>query len=252
MIFNRYAKYYDIFYGKKNYKKECNFLEEIFKEYMGYKPKTILDLGCGTGGHIIPLTERGYRMTGVDASLNMLRLAQEKCNRNRIKAKLCNARLQTFELKKKFDIIICMFSTMDYVVRDSEVTKTLKNIINHMKKNSLFIFDFWNEEAVQRYYSPSRKKLFYSNGKIIERRSRTKIFPSKHTCEVNYTCTLKQNRHLINRFKEKHTVRYFAVDEIIQFLQNAGFIVLGMHPFLNLEGAIRKNTWDITVVSKRA
>ena len=252
MTFNRYAQYYDIFYGKKNYEEECHFLEKIFEKYIGHKPKTILDLGCGTGGHVIPLAQKGYKVAGLDASLGMLKLAREKCSKNRIKAELYRGRFQDFQLKKQFDIIICMFSAVDYILKDSELKKTLNNVASHMKKNSLFIFDFWNKKAVCQYYSPRRKRLFYSNGKIIERSSRTRIFPLKNLCEVDYICSLRQNGRLIDQIKEKHTVRYFAVDEIVGFLESVGFAILGIHPFLSLKGAIRKNTWDVTVVAKKA
>ena len=44
-----YSSSYDSIYREKNYEEECDFLEKLFKAN-GKEVKTILDLGCGTGG----------------------------------------------------------------------------------------------------------------------------------------------------------------------------------------------------------
>jgi ubiquinone/menaquinone biosynthesis C-methylase UbiE len=54
----KYAQYYDLIYKNKNYKKECDYLEKIFRKFLNKKPKTILDLACGTGSHAIILAKR--------------------------------------------------------------------------------------------------------------------------------------------------------------------------------------------------
>ena len=79
--FRSYGKYYDIIYADKDYEKECDFLEEIFRNYSKIIPKTILDGGCGTGGHAIPLAERGYEVTGIDLSEEMINIAKEKASK---------------------------------------------------------------------------------------------------------------------------------------------------------------------------
>ncbi len=251
MIFRRYSLYYDLFYKRKNYQKECDFLEDLFKRYAPRRPKTILDLGCGTGGHVLPLSHRGYDLTGIDASDHMLKIAKNKCQKLKTGAKFYQRKLQAFYLKKRFDVIICMFSVIDYLARKNEFKRTLLNIMRHMRRDSLFIFDFWNADAVVKFYKPEKKKIFSLNGKTVERHSHTKVFPSRRLCRVDYICTIKQDKNILDRFKEKHVVRYFALSEITRLLEEAGLTVLGMHPFLNINGVIRKNTWDVTCVCKR-
>jgi len=73
-----YADQYDLLYSDKNYEAECDLIEEVFRRYAKSSVETILDLGCGTGGHAFPLARRGYRVTGVDRSAEMLAHAREK------------------------------------------------------------------------------------------------------------------------------------------------------------------------------
>ena len=74
----QYANQYDLLYGDKDYQAECDLLEKVFQRYAKDSIKTILDLGCGTGSHAIPLTNRGYKVVGVDRSADMLSHAREK------------------------------------------------------------------------------------------------------------------------------------------------------------------------------
>lgn len=251
MMFNRYAQYYDLFYRKKNYKKECAFLQSILRAYGPSALKTILDLGCGTGGHLVPLAQRGYQLTGVDHSQAMLNVAQKKIRENGIKAQLLKAELSNFRLRKKFDFIISMFSVMDYLIRDVDFKAALACVRDHMKKSSLFVFDFWNAKAVEKLYSPEKRQIFRVGDKILERSSITKIFPARRICQVNYLCRLLERKQIKVTFQEKHVVRYFFLEEMARLLKAAGFEVLMFCPFLNMKGRVQRNTWDVTVVAKK-
>ena len=251
MIFKEYAAYYDVFYKRKNYHRECDFIEALFTKYATQKPKTILDLGCGTGGHLIPLAQRGYHVEGIDRSSEMLRIAKDKCRRLNLKIKFYHRTLDKFQFKKKFDSVISIFSVIDYLTRPAEIRAAFENIAKHMKRDALFIFDFWNGKAVERFYSPRKEKRFVEGHQIIERCSFTKIFPRRNLCQVEYICKIKQNGGGVEFLKEKHTVRYFSISEMSKRLLAAGLRVIAIHPFCNIRGPIRPSTWDVTMVCQK-
>ena len=74
-VFNAYARYYDLLYKDKDYRSEVNFVEARIREYAP-SAKSLLDMGCGTGRHDIPLWEKGYAICGVDQSEQMLAMAR--------------------------------------------------------------------------------------------------------------------------------------------------------------------------------
>ena len=82
MVFQDYAQYYDVIYQKKSYQRECNFILNLASLYGAKNVKTILDLGCGTGNHLLPFLKKGYDASGVDCSREMLSLAREKIKLN--------------------------------------------------------------------------------------------------------------------------------------------------------------------------
>src|SRR5687767_15552243 len=73
-----YASVYDSVYAAKDYASECDVIEGRLMPALHAGPWSILDLGCGTGGHAIPLAQRGHTITGVDRATVMLERANRK------------------------------------------------------------------------------------------------------------------------------------------------------------------------------
>src|SRR5438067_6536650 len=58
-------RYYEIAYDM-NRKQEVDFLVHCFRRFARRPVKTVLDIACGTGLHLIRLGRRGYCMSGLD------------------------------------------------------------------------------------------------------------------------------------------------------------------------------------------
>ncbi len=250
MVFGDYAHYYDAFYTSKNYEQECDFLEAIFRRHSLRPVKTVLDLGCGTGSHMMALLQRGFQVSGVDASVPMLGVAKQKLLRAGFKSSLHKSSLQKFALDQKFDAVICMFSVIDYLTRDQDIKSMLARVREHLKPGGLFICDFWQASAVTGF-TPLKRKVFRQADVTVERYSRTKHKKRQRLCEVHYSCLIKNKGKLIQRIKEEHCMRYFNVDEMKTFLEQAGLTVVMTSPFLKLDGRIRSNTWDVSLIARR-
>ena len=247
-----YAYFYDIFYRRKNYKKECEFLETIFKKFSKNKPRQILDIACGTGGHANILAKKGYSLTGIDASKYMLERARNKAKKQFLNIRYYQMRMENFNFTKKFDTIISMFSTIDYLTDCSVLEKFLKNVCKYLKRDALFIFDFWNGQATLRRYSPYKKKVIHQGNFIIKRVSQSTLIQKENLCKVNYTINIYEGKKKKKKsFKETHLIRYFFIDELTALLGKCGFKVVGMFPLLNMDREIRQNDWDIVAVTKR-
>ena len=76
------AHIYEIFNGDVDYESWADFAEECFDRFMPERPELVLDLACGTGILTAILAERGYDMTGIDLSPEMLSVARESCPEN--------------------------------------------------------------------------------------------------------------------------------------------------------------------------
>ena len=108
-----YSDQYDLLYGDKDYEAECDMLEEAFRRYGEGSIQTILDLGCGTGNHAIPLSQRGYQVTGVDLSADMLEHARQKASllvdSSSKSPTFFQGDVRSIDLDQQFDAVIMMF-----------------------------------------------------------------------------------------------------------------------------------------------
>ena len=86
MIYDLLAPVYDEINKDIDYSRWADFIEKIINENSGFQEKNlILDLGCGTGKMTLELARRGYDMTGVDYSTEMLDVARSEAEDQGIK-----------------------------------------------------------------------------------------------------------------------------------------------------------------------
>src|SRR5260370_19816834 len=102
-VFQKYANLYDLFYAKKDYSRECAYILNLLTRHLGRKPKSILDLGCGTGGHALIWASKGVAVTGLDRSEAMLEQARRTLQAVSGRVLFVNGDVRKFNLGKKFD-----------------------------------------------------------------------------------------------------------------------------------------------------
>jgi SAM-dependent methyltransferase len=249
-VFKDYAKYYDLLYRDKDYEGECDFIEQAFRKFSDLEVRNILELGCGTGGHAIPLARRKYEITGLDASTVMLNIAKEKSSKLGLKIDFRKSDIRDFKFKKKFDSIICMFAVLNYLTRNKDFEKTLRNVREHLKKSGLFIIDIWNGLAVMRILPSVRVKVVEQNKTRIIRIVEPELDAVNHVCRNHYKMIILENDRLIEEIKETHVIRYLFPQEIKYYLEKAGFEVLEICEFPKIGGVVDENIWNIAIISR--
>ena len=249
-VFGTYGEYYDIFYGDKDYEQECDFIQEIFKKYSSSPVKSILDAGCGTGGHSIPLAFRGYEVSGIDASPVMIKKARQKAKEAGVNPTFHSLDIRDFDLKKKFDACISMFAVLNYLTETDGILKALENVSRQLKPGAIFTFDFWNGLAVLSILPSVRVKVVERDGKRVIRTVHPEMDALHHICKSHYHVLVTKGENILDEFEETHTVRYFFPQEIAHYLDDAGFELLSFCPFLNLEGTVDENEWNVTAIAR--
>jgi 2-polyprenyl-3-methyl-5-hydroxy-6-metoxy-1,4-benzoquinol methylase len=134
------ASYYDRIMEDIDYEAWCDFYEACFSEN-GLAPNKILDLACGTGSISVPLAKRGYALTGLDLSSEMLALAQEKCDEARVRIRLSEQNIALFQAGSGFDAIICSFDGINYLTSPKDVESCFSCVSETLTDEGLFIFD---------------------------------------------------------------------------------------------------------------
>lgn len=251
MVFNEeYARAYDALYYDKDYERECDYLEAIFQKF-DYRPKTILDLGCGTGCHALILAKRGYAITGVDRSKYMLETARKKANDAGVKIEYREGDITEINLGKRFDAVISMFAVMSYHTTNSALAAACRTARNCLVPRGLFMFDCWHGFAVLSDKPTPRMRIVpLSDNERIIRFTEPRIDLVNHTVEVFFRVWRLKGDKIISETTESHPMRFLFPQEIKYFLETAKFETTEFFPFLKLDRGLSENDWNMMVVGK--
>lgn len=249
-VFDDYSNYYDSIYRDKDYQEECNYIEALLEKYDINERATILDLGCGTGGHSMVLAKRGWQVFGIDGSAKMLSIAKEKAASQNLQIDFIESDLRTFEIGRKFDVAIAMFAVFGYMTTNSDVQAFLENIRKSLNKDGIFIFDVWFGPAVFSEKPADRYKIISNNEQRIIRFVKTSLDVINHTVDVTYKILDISDTLIKKETDETHKMRYFFPQEVKQFLEAAGFEMLAVFPFMKMDGSPNEHDWNVTFVAK--
>lgn len=245
----KYSEVYDIIYSDKDYKKECDFLEEIFSKF-GSKISSILDLGCGSGGHSVILSDRGYKIVGVDKSPHMIKRAKEKAKSKNLDCTFLEHDIRYFKTNTKFDAVISMFAVASYQTENEDVISFFKTAFDHLRSGGLFTFDFWFGPAVLREKPQVKIKEINQDDLKIIRITEPKTDILNNTVDVNFKVfIINRNNNVVEEFEEKHKMRFFFAKEIKYMLENVGFHKVNFFPFLDLSREPTDSDWNISCIS---
>ncbi len=247
-----YSDVYDLIYKDKNYDSECDLLESIFKKYSNKPVKSILDLGCGTGNHAIPLVKRGYQVTGIDLSESMLEHARTKIRNIKEKKllKLIKGDVRSFKVAQDFDAAIMMFAVLGYQLENSDISSTLKCVRKHLKKDGIFIFDVWYGPAVLHDKPSQRIKIFPTPKGRVLRIASGDLDIMKHLCTVHYLVWEIEKNKIMKEIEEHHTMRFFFLKELEFFLQALGLKMLHWGAFPEISSLPIESTWNVIGIAK--
>lgn len=244
-----YSRAYDTIYQEKDYSAECDTIERIFKKYGNKSINKVLDLGCGTGNHAIPLAERGYEVTGVDISLGMLEAARKKIASRQLQISFTHGDIRQLELDDTFDATLMMFAVIGYQVENDEVIATLRTARRHMKSGGLLLMDFWYGPTVLAQRPGDTVKVIDNDkGKII-RVASGKLDLPRNVCNVKYQLWEIRDDRVFGETYEEHKMRYFFEKEMELFLDIAGFNLEFIGAFPDIGKEPGEEFWNVVVVA---
>ena len=139
--FDRLADYYDILHDDVDYAAECALLEEVFSRYMDRRPATVLDLGCGTGNHARILATLGHRVTGIDVSAGMVRVAKRKA-RGVPNLEFVRADMRRFALGRRVDAAVSMDGAFTHLLTERDILAHFRAVRRHLSPEGVYVFEF--------------------------------------------------------------------------------------------------------------
>ena len=140
--YERFGEFYDAVMGDR--RKAADQVKELIRKA---KPgaKNVLELGCGTGS-ILKCLQHAYEVFGLDISGKMLSLARKKVPRS----KLFRQDMVDFQIDARFDVVLCVFDSINHIRRFSDWKKVFAAVHRHLLPGGCFIFDINTQRKLER------------------------------------------------------------------------------------------------------
>jgi SAM-dependent methyltransferase len=241
-----YAAVYDAVYQDKDYATECDLLERVFRTYGSGPVRRILDLGCGTGNHAVPLAERGYEVVGVDRSPDMLARARARGSSARFEL----GDLRDVDLGEQFDAVVMMFAVLGYQLTNADVLAALGAARRHLHPGGLFFADAWYGPAVLRERPSDRVKVLDTPAGQVIRVASGELDVRHQLCSVRYHVWRIEDGRVAGETTERHRVRYFFPLELELFVAESGLDLQRLGGFPEIERDPDESTWSLSVVAR--
>src|SRR5262245_59183083 len=156
-MFSTSEQYYDELYGAmgKDYVRETNKVHKFIQKHKRTDGNTLLDVACGTGTHAGLLSEF-YKVDGLDLDPGMLKVAHKKYP----EIKLHQGDMVNFDLHKRYDVVVCLFSSIGYVKTKSNLRKAIQTMSRHLLPGGVLLVEPWFSEE---QWKPGRAAMLQVN-----------------------------------------------------------------------------------------
>ena len=227
MIYDLISGLYDKVNGSIDYKRWADFIEAQLAANMTIKPELGLDLGCGTGKMTLELASRGYDMTGVDYSSDMLCRARENAEGAGLFEKilwLCQD-ITDFELYGTVDFAVCCLDTMNHLTENAEFSQCLALVYNYLSPDGIFIFDINCKAKFEKIYADHSYVIVNDDDMLVWQNYYRK---SSGLCDF-YITLFEKDGDVYHRHDEVQSERMYTIRSVKSMLKRSGFELLGVY-----------------------
>jgi len=227
MIYDLLAPFYDSINSDLDYVKWADFIEDIIKrEYAPGVPELLLDLGCGTGKMTLELASRGYDMTGIDLSVEMLDIARGEAERLGHDVLWLCQDLREFELYGTVDVAVACLDTVNHLTEAEDMLTFLSLVHNYLVPEGLFIFDVNGRYKFENIYS-DRSYVMEEEGAVCIWQN--DYDPETRLCDFYITLFSEKTDGSYERYDDSETERMYTIEDLKTFLASSGFEFIGAY-----------------------
>ncbi len=217
-LYSELAPYYDRIYWWKDYAQEVDFLLKVLHRY-GVRGKHILEVACGTGNHTKLLAARGYRVTGVDVSDDMLAIARRKVG-GRTTFVRGEMRNLGQVVEGTYDAAICLFSAISYNLTTSDLKRTLQGLSDHTRKGGVTVFD--THFTKKGFMDGHRGEDIFDDSKAMGARLSFSRRRGK-IGEITFSYLIKDGPKIVMLRNDVHRLGLFDLRDFRKVMREVGF-----------------------------
>jgi SAM-dependent methyltransferase len=214
-MFTKSARFYDAVYSFKDYVSESTKVDALIKE-RNQSARTLLDVACGTGMHLEHLRGR-YDVEGLDLDPKLLAVARERLPGTW----LHEDDMTSFDLGRRFDAVICLFSSIGYARTVEDLNRAVAAMARHLEPGGVLVVEPWI--TPEAWEDDHLGAVFVDEPDLkIARVNRSERDGRLSRFVFHYLVLTSEG---VERFEEPHELGLFTHDEYVAAFRGAGLEV---------------------------
>jgi SAM-dependent methyltransferase len=192
------------------------YFEILAKE--GLRPRTAVDLACGTGSVALLLAQRGLCVTAVDMSEDMLCVGAQKAQELENRPMFVCQPLQELKLPRGVDLAVCALDGLDYILDPADCAEAIRRVYNALNPGGIFIFDVNTPEKLRAMDG----QVFVDEDDDVFCLWRGEFDEQTNICSYGMDL-FQRNGNLWERSFEEHREYAYTAPQLTRYLKDAGF-----------------------------
>jgi SAM-dependent methyltransferase len=219
-------QYYDVAFSW-DLEPEVEWFGRLFREHVPFPVRNILEPACGTGRFLVALPRHGYKVTGYDASDEMLDFARRRVEEQGTSdaVSLVRADMTTARFSREFDAALNSINSLGYLLEDEEIVSHFHLTGEALRPGGIYIVhistawdgrpDMDNNTWEMERDGVRVKTTWWIDGEDLGTRR------SHHVCEMEID-DRGEKRVLVDR----HELRLWVYEELRSQIERCGTLVL--------------------------
>lgn len=251
MAYETLAAMYDALMDDVDYEAWADYIDRMLQKHGG-PGKRLLDLGCGTGCISIPLAQRGYQVTGVDISEEMLAAAREKSRALQLDIDWRKQDLTSLQLfdeagnEMVFDVAIATFDVFNHLTEPEDLQMLFHTLNPLLADEGVLLFDVQTPYKLREYLG---NHIFTLHRDDVEYMWENHFDEETQICTMNITFFLRQANGLYRRETMTQEERVYDLDLLRLWLKYSDFETAGVYEELS-ENDVKPEAYRAVFIAK--
>lgn len=231
--YSAYARIYDQI-GQRAFgeRMAAVILDEFSQQ--GFFPKTVLDLGCGTGAASLAFARAGLQTTGLDRSPDMLARAREHAVAESLDIEFVEGDMTALRVPARFDLATCIYDAVNYLENEFELQRFFRSVVDTIEPGGAFAFDMNTRSRLERSWEQGL--MLAGDSDVLYVTYRSWFDANLDASPLVVTAFTRNPDQTWTRFDEEHVERAWPIDHVSEWLQQAGFRILQIAGYIDSTG----------------
>lgn len=230
MSYDNFSRFYDLLTDNVEYKKRADYFCRLLS-LCGINGGILLDLACGTGSISVEMAKKGFDVIGVDSSIGMLNAARQKTYECGEQVLLLNQCMDDIDLFGTVDCAVCVLDSINHLDGAQQVKRTFEKVSLFMNPGGAFAFD------VNTLYK--HKNVLADNTFVYDLDELYCVWQNSfNEADGSVDITLdffEEDDGAYYRSYESFTEKAYDLADIVKWLEDAGFEVIGIFDDMTTE-----------------